>query len=234
MMRFFNIWRLTYMRPPQGAWEGLGSFALMREFKALDGEGSRLRGANGLLAPIATLERRLLRPSSIDVAATKRLKELSLRYHGVISQMLGSQSVPVAEARDRKREVFLTAANLFRSESDPRRYPVALWEAYIQVMGSAPPSLKPKLMLRAFVDEIQSGEERGVLKWIGYDGVSSSGGYTQELRRVEQRGLELLHEQVTAMDTAMDQITDHALKFSEVSRWDGPAAVPKYEAWLVA
>jgi hypothetical protein len=235
MMRFFRIWRLLHGQPQRRGFALHGSFALMQEFKDLDGEASRLKTASLMTAPVAAIiTRRVLRPDAIDAAATERWNELMRRYEGVLIQMLVSKGIPPDKSEQLIVHVYGDAAIAFRAEEDARLFPIALWEAFEIVIGPAPTHLKAKLMLRAFVDELPNSEERGVLRQVAYDGAPQSRATTEELRDTMRRGCGLVHDKVTAVDKELDRLTDGTVRFADVSRWYPAQAADEYEAWLMA
>ncbi|HJW95480.1 MAG TPA: hypothetical protein VJ901_17820 [Thermoanaerobaculia bacterium] len=131
--------------------------------------------------------RQELEPDEIDqrLAELKsEARELNLvlrrRYSGIIGQMVRRAAGGTALSQDSIQRfgggVFLQFPPQIGTLEDSRRFSVVLWKlvdarlnAQFGSSGAAAAApLKPKFMLRQFIDDLPDGEARGVLRSLAY------------------------------------------------------------------
>jgi len=159
--------------------------------------------------------------------------ELSDRYQGVLCQILRRIGVPQEQLPGAVAEVWQLAQTAVRTSLDPRRVPEALWTACSSAVrpGAAAgvaEALKPKLMLRAFVDEIPSSDERGVLRSLAYNFGPLPPQRSRETENTFRGALGLLHEQVLRRAGELEILSDGALSPEQVATF----SAQQYIDWL--
>jgi hypothetical protein len=92
-------------------------------------------------------------------------------------------------------------------------------------------ALKPKFMLRQFIDDLPSGEPRGVLRAFAYDhGPDPRDAIAIEGRALLQQAYPQLHAVLWRNRKDLERRTDGTLAVT--SKQPGDAHLAKYEHWL--
>jgi hypothetical protein len=170
--------------------------------------------------------------------AQETVPELADRYQGVMYQILSRIGIPREQLPGAFSEVWQLAQTSVRTTLNPRRVPQALWTARsAAIRPSAAASqrgaaerLKPKLMLRALVDEIPPCDERGVLRSLAYDFGLEPPQRSREALRALSDALGLLHAQVLHRSSELEVLSDGALSPARVAAFSAP--FEQYRDWL--
>jgi hypothetical protein len=234
MMRFSRNSRPVDTRPLRERVGAEPSFALMRELMTRGRKLERRREASWLVSPVQAAARLIFGLEELEQDEIAIWRELCGRYEGVLKQMLAQEGLPVDEAGTRLDSVHWTARAEFAKQTEHELFPVVLWRACLLHGRSTPVQLKPKFMLRAFVDELPSSDERGVLRAICYGGSLRDDESTQERRKARELGCEMLHREVLSFGMRIDAMTDGALAHGVMSRLSGDALHAHYFDWLMA
>lgn len=162
--------------------------------------------------------------------------ELAVRYEGIMFQLFiranGEETLDSEIWKNLQTIVWLSVGDGIRTTRDPRHFTRVLWNVYVKRLDSeaSVESLKPKFMLRQFIDEMPSSDERGVLRAMayGWGGAPSQSG--KELLHLIQLSLPILHDQLLLHASDLDALTDGALTESLVRSFSEP--YDEYRTWL--
>jgi len=161
--------------------------------------------------------------------------ELATRYSGITFDLFTCAGHPTSLFDKYYREVWIELQGKATTARDPRRFSTCLWEIQ-QRRGATLDDLKPKFMLRQFVDELPDGEARGALKLLVYSADASSSspkGWSQrrkEAARMVKKGYTLLHEQVSARANDLEILTGGQLNTGMIGEIGFPYT--QYDEWL--
>ena len=205
----------------------LGSFELWTEF------GNEARRYDGL----AGARFRFLRRRSLAASASRiedLIAEIDLRYHIVMTSLFsidpgfaGSHTPPLAQCLATAWLELLDAA---RTTTDPRQLPGALWSACRKEAGHHADSFKPRFMLRAYVDAMPAGDERGLVRLLAYGRAAQPTAETAETRRCLEQGCALLHQALLEGRMDVTAWTDGAFTPALILGLSPPYS--EYLAWL--
>ena len=166
---------------------------------------------------------------------------LAQRYEGVMLELMDRCGVPKPSSTDRLDVVWSNASvrvlTVSRAEGVPDpHYPLApvLWDSVISALGCAPSPLsplRPKFMLRQFVEEMPSSEPRGtLLSWAFERHEGSDRLSPREVVQIKE-AYALLHQQVEASRYQLEWLTGDELKTQML---DGlRQSFAQYHAWLM-
>jgi hypothetical protein len=165
------------------------------------------------------------------------LGELASRYEGIMFQMFyRSRSTPPTLTNSQWEQiqdtVWLLVGDELRTMSDHRTFSGVLWKAYLSQLGvsAAILALRPKFMLRQFVDEMPSSDQRGILRATAYGANDSTQRSGKELVRLIKSALSIFHAHVLAHATEVQTLTAGEFKEAEVQSYSEPFA--PYQTWL--
>ena len=125
--------------------------------------------------------------------------------------------------------VWQATLDQMRGTRDYRVLSSIVWNAAEAQAGLHQPVLKPKLMLRQFVDEMPDGDERGAIRVLAY-GHSGTEPPGREVLRLLSSGYAVLHTQLIMHIQELDILTD-SLFSPELIQRIGSSYV-QYEEWL--
>lgn len=163
--------------------------------------------------------------------------ELSSRYEGIIYQMYRRTALAAVPLTASKWEalqdrVWGLCRDSTRTMTDYAKFSTVLWNICFIQMGQEESmlALKPKFMLRQFVDEMPSSDERGNLRTTAY-GQESKMSYTgKELLSSLELSFPILHECVLSHLENLPKLTDGAITEAMVSGFAVPHV--EYRRWL--
>jgi hypothetical protein len=98
--------------------------------------------------------------------------ELVNRFDGVLRELLRSTRPHLSEneIQESITAIWLSANPSFRNLADHRRFSEVLWSAYVaEAETTENLLLKPKFMLRQFIEELSDGIERDTLLALAFD-----------------------------------------------------------------
>lgn len=155
--------------------------------------------------------------------------ELSVRYRGILREILRRAGTLEVEQQSRMVIIWQKMAADMRMTEDYRTFSKLLWLSVIAAAGYGPESLKPKLMLRQFVDEMPPCEERGVLRALAYGdpGYRPTG---EEALRSLAAAYSILNNALMARENDLPILTDHVFSALLVNQFQDPYV--EYDNWL--
>jgi hypothetical protein len=156
------------------------------------------------------------------------LSELSLRYEGVIQDLFTCAGVGTALSGYLSR-VWIEFQDRATRAQDPRLFSSCLWEIQ-RGLGATVDELKPKFMLRQFIDDMPDGEPRAALKLFAYSFRASWPTATREAARMVMEGYALLHNKVCARAEDLEVLTGGVLNARMVDEMRSMHA--QYHRWL--
>jgi hypothetical protein len=155
--------------------------------------------------------------------------ELALRYRGVLREMFRSVGMNGGALTEAITEAWLTTVDEMRVTRDYRLFSRIVWRAATAQAGVHPNALKPKLMLRQFVDEMPDCDQRGALRAVGY-GEDVAEARAQEILRLLSSGYSILHDQLLRHSEELDVLTDSLFSTEIIKQFGEPYV--QYEEWL--
>jgi len=219
-----------------------GTFKLMKEFvkcvKQLERiQRSLKRARQGKFRRSGFLWSRLrLRkdPALRELELRQRLNsaaiDLTTRYKGALWELFRRSGITDDLLGDALTAVWMSVQDSASTVSSYKNLPEKLWDAYAGQTDLAILALKPKLMLRAFVDEIPSCDERGALRIVAYGSGLGNRPTDRELLGLLLRAYPRLHREVLRKSKDLSVLTDGALSSSVVADMREP--FPEYENWM--
>jgi hypothetical protein len=157
--------------------------------------------------------------------------QLADRYEGIMLQMLRKANT----ANDTSvRLIWSLARTKALLARDKWAFPRVLWESYkerVDLDDSMASVLRPKFMLRQFVDEIENSAHRDVLRALAYGGGNGSGEFTKETFNMFNSALDSLHKELLQQSSSVDHMTDRTLRAGEIKTFRKPFV--EYRDWLI-
>jgi hypothetical protein len=166
----------------------------------------------------------------IEDRLLKPLQELMDRYEGVMCQVLKRGGAEDDALEDLISEIWLRAQDDCRTVQDYRSFSSVLWEAYSSVSNAPALPLKPKFMLRQFVDEMLSSDERGILISLAYSSHARHHPVDRDILPRLTQAYALLHQQVLNHEADLEMLTDGAMNSAMVRELRPPYV--QYKVWL--
>ena len=155
--------------------------------------------------------------------------ELGNRYKGVMAQLLqiidprANFAVEVARAWQSVSEAAITM--------DHKEFCAHLWHGIVpQHKQNEARAIKPKFMLRQFVDEIPPCKDQGILIATAYGPMISPRPSAAEILKALEFAYALLHVQVTKWSQELDVLTDTEISAAMITKIVAPYV--QYEDWL--
>lgn len=152
--------------------------------------------------------------------------ELSVRYDGIMHELFTCARVG-ASFEAHFRRVWIELQGRAVTTRQPGLFSRCLWEIQRRC-GVAVNELKPKFMLRQFVDDMPAGEPRAALRQFAYSYQVEWPKVRPEAARRMKEGYELLHERVCAQRESLEHLTDGVLNAEMV---EGIGSY-EYHTWL--
>jgi len=156
---------------------------------------------------------------------------LADRYEGIMLQMLRKANIADDTSVRLIWSLVRTKAILAR---DKWAFPRVLWESYKEkanVDDSMISLLRPKFMLRQFVDEIENSAHRDVLRALAYGSGNGSGAFPKETFNMFNLALVSLHKELLQQSSFVDHMTDGTLRAGEIKTFKKPFV--EYRDWLI-
>jgi hypothetical protein len=156
--------------------------------------------------------------------------ELSDRYKGVMGQLFQRMGSDGNFGEVVQKAWYGVRASTVKM-ADHRVFSTTLWFSFVtsaQLQEAQP--LKPKFMLRQFVDEIASCKEQGVLIAMAYGPRATSRPSGDEILHNLSAAYVLLHAEVTRCSSDVRTLTDGEILSSTVANMAAPYV--RYEEWL--
>ena len=156
-------------------------------------------------------------------------RELGERYESVMKELfrrMGSQS----DFETIATRAWLALRNEAVVTDDYRRVATILWHSFVGSRTSIIQSVKPKFMLRQFVDEIPTCKEKGILISLAYGPITMWPSSDSEMLHSISESYPLLHAELKGRSSDLHVLTDREISTLTVSAIFPPFA--QYEHWL--
>jgi hypothetical protein len=174
--------------------------------------------------------------------SSKISHELTNRYEGILRELLYSHNSHISE--DEVKEfitaVWLSASPRLSGLEDYRFFSTIVWQVYEALAEarqlSINPLLKPKFMLRQFVEEIprRHRRERAVLRQLVFDAItvptSDDGAADDEVIILRGRAYPLFHLQLLRLAEHLQALTDGVISKEEVANIESPFV--QFDDWF--
>jgi hypothetical protein len=211
--------------------QGKTSLALMREFVDKTRALVKYQDA-GPEEQLRWLHKRWLirKKHKLRAALAEIMVELANRYEGVFFQMLRKSGKRDEELRNSVAAIWIESQDRSRTLQDYKGFPAILWEAYASQVSRPATLVKPKFMLRIFVDEMAPSDARGILKDRAYDKNAINKETGNEMLEQLSGGYSALHEQLLRRASDLEVLTDGEIALSLVQNLKEPFL--QYERWL--
>lgn len=155
---------------------------------------------------------------------------LTKRYKPTLNQLFQRAGITDDQIKAQLFAVLLTFRAELRTLSNYKGFSKSLWAACVSQAGADVPALKPKFMLRQFVDEIKAKESRDLLRALAYglsDGFASD---AEEAARLLEDAYAHLHNAVLDHCEDLNILTDGTLQPETISKLRKPFL--EYQNWL--
>ena len=165
--------------------------------------------------------------------------QLSVRYEGILLQMAqrvkASDPLTETEWKDAQTTIWELMKTNARTMSNYRRFSGVLWDVCVSEFGSlgnvaSLMSLRPKFMLRQFVDEMQSSDARGILRTMAFGEPEETKLGGRELLNSLERAFPVIHMYVLRRINDLSALTDGEITAEMVNPIQAPFA--EYRRWL--
>jgi hypothetical protein len=156
--------------------------------------------------------------------------ELEDRYEGITRQMLRRGKI---ESATSVKMIWSMVRTRALTSADDRSLPSLLWRAYLEQENAGLAIvnvLRPKFMLRQFVDEIENTSHRDLIRVVAYGGHSDND-FTRETFTMFTKALGSLHQALLGHASQLEVITDRTFTRSDISGFSDPFS--EYRDWLV-
>lgn len=159
---------------------------------------------------------------------TQLVRELHSRFEGVLYELF-TQEHPAERFGDYLKQVWRRVQIAVVKMEDCRRFSGVLWDIHIE-LGPDIRALRPKFMLRQFVDEMPDSSPRTALRVLAYGGQYEPADVTFESMRYEWEAYTMLHKQVLARLDELKILTADELSPDHLLSLEKPEF--QYHLWL--
>lgn len=160
--------------------------------------------------------------------------EISKRFEGILLQMFQRAKAPKSMVQvdweECQTAIWQLARDNTRNMTDYHRFCAVLWNISLSEIGSVATyvALRPKFMLRQFVDEMPSSDERGTLRATAF-GRAGTLSDRETLDSLE-RAFPILHQQLLSRGKELKSLTDGEITWEKIRDFEEPFA--EYRHWL--
>ena len=173
------------------------------------------------------------RESELSNQLIDTMGELVDRYDGILFQLFSSPgaftSVGTQGIDEKLERIWYKLQHAATTMQNHRDFSITLWMIYLR-HGNEISELKPKFMLRQFVDEMPAGDERGALRSQAYKRQATLSTDDHEVAKMVYRAYPILHEQVLDFSSDLLRLTGETLKPEEIAILKPPYM--RYHDWL--
>ena len=155
---------------------------------------------------------------------------LMVRYKGVLYQVFRRMGLTDEQLVRSQVRVWVGFRNSALTMTDARSFAKCLWELCLTQGKLGTLTLKPKLMLRQFVDEMSNSDERGVLRSLGYGSPDGYQPADDETLQLLLRAYPLLHKELLNRIEELELLTDDQISARMVNAMVEPFV--DYKNWL--
>lgn len=210
--------------------EGATTLALLRRWLTYVHRRDRRLHASLLLDPWGKLSSWLFGRRLLERRLEQTEREIAKRYQGIILQVLRRAGVASQELEGQFHRAWQEVRRSLHGLADPLRVPQCLWAACSSSADPVVMALKPKLMLRALVDEVKPREESRVLRSLAYGEGPDDFPRDPETERLVLQSLASLHDVVLRNTHRLEDLTGGVLSASHVQSFRRPFT--EYRDWL--
>jgi hypothetical protein len=183
-----------------------------------------------LLSKIRFLDRKVKKRREAELSEQQiaLLGELAVRYDGILFQLFDWTSTPVGFDTEATKIWYKIQgkAVTMRNYLD---FSTTLWDVYLK-HGNEIGELKPKFMLRQFVDEMPEGESRTALRSHAYPREVTLTADGREAARMVYEAYPVLHYEVLNLKSDLLRLTGEVLEPGEIAALESPYM--RYHDWL--
>lgn len=165
---------------------------------------------------------------SLSARRVALVAELSKRFEGLLFELFTQRS-SVIEFGGYVANVWRQAQIEAFSMNDHRQFSAVLWGIQLG-LGYDVKELRPKFMLRQFVDEMPAGSHRTTLSLLAYGGVRNMPFINREVTSFVKRAYPVLHQEVLYRTAELPILTDGELSPVLVNTFTEP--FDQYHKWL--
>lgn len=155
---------------------------------------------------------------------------LTARYEGVLYQLLRQSGVDSTALKTSVSAIWVSCQDKILTLDNYKRFSKVLWESYSSIIDEEADMLKPKFMLRQFVDEMPSSDERGILLDRAYDKTAINHESGTEVLNKLTNAYPILHQQLLRHGNDLRDLTDGEITLVMVKSIKPPFV--QYEKWL--
>jgi len=156
--------------------------------------------------------------------------ELAARYEGIFHQLLRKSGIHSTAIKPTISAIWVACQDRLLTLDESKRFSQILWESYVSIVGVEVTALKAKFMLRQFIDEMPSSDERGILMDRAYDKNAINRNSGTEVLNKLTNSYPILHEQLIRHSKDLRILTDREISVVKVSSIKPPFV--QYEEWL--
>jgi len=218
-----------------------GTLQLSHQFLKVSREYEAVRYASFVSNPFWWVAKKLwllnrLRDERINKLRLRRqelVEELAVRYDGILRQLFACAK-PGSSFTDYLAQVWHTFQGRAMTTRDPRLLSICLWDIQQSYGGNIKSlqTIKPRFMLKQFVDELPREEPRTALLVLVYGSSVNADEVSLEVARLVKKAYHVLHAHVEwrAQLEDLDLLTGNVLSQSMVSTFAPPYV--QYHEWL--
>lgn len=156
--------------------------------------------------------------------------ELAKRYEGVLCQLLFRAQINADDWAAMIVGIWQRVLVNVGPVANYKRFPGRIWIEYEAMTRRKVVVLKRKFMLRPFVDEMDSCDERAAIRLLGFGLTTDKRPRGREILQIITRAYPLLHREVLKHAKDLSELTDEVFSESELRRLREPFT--EYENWL--
>ena len=225
----------------EGTLSDQGTLQLSQQFLRVSHKYEAVRYASFLRSPFWCVVKKLRLLDKFRVWRIGKLRrqrqeligELAVRYHGMLRQLFDCAK-PGSSFSEYLVQVWHTFQDRASTTRDPRLFSICLWEVQRNcgVNISQISQLKPRLMLKQFVDEMPREEPRAALIALAYGMNVNADEVSLEMARLVKRAYHVLHAHVEWRSHVedLDLLTGTMLSKAAVGNFAPPFV--QYHEWL--
>ncbi len=160
--------------------------------------------------------------------------QISVRYGGILLQMFQRAKAPKgfveSDWEECQTAIWQLVRDNTRNMTDYQRFCAVLWNICRREIGSAAAygALRPKFMLRQFIDEMPPSDERGTLRTTAF-GLAGTLSDRETLDSLA-RAFPILHQQLLSKRDDLKSLTDGEMTPESIEKFTAPFA--EYRHWL--
>jgi hypothetical protein len=161
----------------------------------------------------------------VNRRAVALIGELSIRYEGVLNQLLARSALQHSEYKEFFDRVWLIMAAKVMTISTPCEFAATLWAvAQKESKGLGAQALREKFLLRQFLEEMPVSDERAIILLLAFDKQAKAADVTTNTLRKLERSYKLLHDTLLRQGQQLSRYTSGVWSYERIS-----SQMPEYE-----